>query len=52
MRRLVPIERTIRVFAWRIPRAEIPAEPLAQIAWLDDQWRRLDDRVDRELAEV
>ena len=50
LRRLAPVDRTIRVTVWRIPRAEIPADPLAQIAWLDDQWRRLDDHVDRDLT--
>jgi 1-acyl-sn-glycerol-3-phosphate acyltransferase len=35
----------------RIPRAEVPTDDEGRIAWLDDQWLLLDERVDALLAE-
>lgn len=40
--RAVPLAEPVRVTAWRIPRAEIPAEPDAQTEWLDRQWLRVE----------
>lgn len=37
------VRRTIRLRFRRIPRAEIPADPAARLAWLDAEWQRLDD---------
>jgi 1-acyl-sn-glycerol-3-phosphate acyltransferase len=36
------LHRVIRVQFRRIPRAEIPADPTAQIAWLRAEWQRVD----------
>lgn len=44
----VPLAQPIRVTAWRIPAAELPSDPLDQIAWLDAQWRRMDASIDRD----
>ncbi len=35
----------------RIPRAEVPTDPTEQIAWLDAQWLRVDQKVDDLLRE-
>ena len=36
------LDRDLRVHCWRVPFAEIPSEPVAQAAWLDRQWERMD----------
>jgi 1-acyl-sn-glycerol-3-phosphate acyltransferase len=36
------VRRTIRMAFWRVPRAEIPAEPDARVRWLYDHWHRMD----------
>jgi hypothetical protein len=41
------VGRTVRARLWRVPRAEIPAEPAARIAWLRDRWAELDAWVGR-----
>jgi len=33
---------TIRVFAWRVPFAEIPKDREGRLAWLAENWQRLD----------
>jgi 1-acyl-sn-glycerol-3-phosphate acyltransferase len=43
----VPLRDPIRVAAWRVPLAEIPAGNLERIQWLDEQWLRVDDWVTR-----
>jgi 1-acyl-sn-glycerol-3-phosphate acyltransferase len=48
--RAAPLTRPITVTAWRIPAKDIPHEPNARIAWLDDQWLRIDAWIDRQLA--
>lgn len=39
------VNATIRVRFWRVPYADIPRERTAQVAWLFDQWRQVDDWV-------
>ncbi len=41
----VPILDPIRITAWRTPRDHIPAGDAQRIAWLDRQWRLLDESV-------
>ena len=41
----VPLKRPILVDAWRVARADIPGDPVAQARWLDDQWIRADNWV-------
>ncbi|MCB0993917.1 MAG: 1-acyl-sn-glycerol-3-phosphate acyltransferase [Acidimicrobiales bacterium] len=48
--RSVPLREPIRVVAWRIPRAEIPIGSAERVAWLDDHWLRVDERIERERA--
>jgi 1-acyl-sn-glycerol-3-phosphate acyltransferase len=40
--RSVPFDAAVRVWLWRVPRADIPATADAQLSWLYDQWERLD----------
>jgi 1-acyl-sn-glycerol-3-phosphate acyltransferase len=37
--------RTVRVWFWRVPRAEIPATRAHRAAWLFEQWERMDEWV-------
>jgi len=46
--RSVPLRDPIRLTAWRTPAAEIPTESDRRIAWLDDQWCRVDSWVDSQ----
>jgi 1-acyl-sn-glycerol-3-phosphate acyltransferase len=48
--RAAPLARPITVTAWRIPVCDIPQDPYARIAWLDDQWLRIDSWIDQQLA--
>jgi 1-acyl-sn-glycerol-3-phosphate acyltransferase len=43
--RAVPLGDPIQVFAWRVPAAAIPADDIARIRWLDEQWLRADRHV-------
>jgi 1-acyl-sn-glycerol-3-phosphate acyltransferase len=36
------IGATIRVFSWRVPFAEIPKDQEGRLAWLAENWRRVD----------
>ncbi|MCP3911293.1 MAG: hypothetical protein GY713_10090 [Actinomycetia bacterium] len=45
-----PVDSTLRIRSWRIPRSEIPVDPSAQIEWLDRTWLDLDGWVDRQLT--
>jgi hypothetical protein len=38
----MPIGRTLRTRMWRVPAAERPTDPEAQVEWLYDWWKRLD----------
>lgn len=40
------IGKTVRVRFWRVPWADVPAEPAAREAWLLDRWKALDDWVE------
>jgi hypothetical protein len=48
--RAAPLARPIVVTAWRIPASDIPHEPNARVAWLDDQWLKIDSWIDQQLA--
>jgi 1-acyl-sn-glycerol-3-phosphate acyltransferase len=37
------VGQRIRVRLWRVPRRQIPETMDARVAWLDDQWARIDD---------
>ena len=41
----VPLHNPIRVTAWRVPRDQIPEGDAQRIAWLDQQWLLVNDRV-------
>jgi 1-acyl-sn-glycerol-3-phosphate acyltransferase len=43
--RQVPMRRAVRVWMWRVERAEIPFDDDARVDWLYDQWSRLDRTV-------
>jgi 1-acyl-sn-glycerol-3-phosphate acyltransferase len=47
--RAAPLSQPIAVTAWRVPAGDIPSDPLAQVAWLDEQWLRVDEWIDRQL---
>ena len=36
----------IRIAAWRLPAEQIPNDDSERIAWLDDQWLRVDEWID------
>lgn len=40
--KVVPLRHPIRVGAWRVSRAEIPATLPERLAWLDEQWLAVD----------
>ena len=42
IRRAVPFTAPVRVWLWRVPRAEIPEGVTARVDWLYDQWAALD----------
>ena len=46
------LDRVIRVHFRRIHREEIPTEHAARIAWLREEWRRVDAWVERHLSET
>jgi 1-acyl-sn-glycerol-3-phosphate acyltransferase len=46
------IGRTVRVEFWRVPFAEIPKGRADQIGWLFDQWKKMDEWVGRNRAEI
>ena len=43
--RAVPICDPISVTAWRVPVDQIPTDDVERIAWLDEQWLLVDERV-------
>ena len=47
--RAAPLAEPIDVTAWRIRASEIPRDLSARIAWLDEQWLRVDEWIDRQL---
>ena len=47
--RNVPLGHPVKVAAWRTSRADVPADAAGRIAWLDTQWRRMDDWIDAQL---
>lgn len=50
IRRAVPFRAPVRVWMWRIPRAEIPEGDDARVDWLYDQWLALDRSIAQRLA--
>lgn len=48
--RAVPLRDPIRVTAWRVPANDVPAAPEERIAWLDTQWRRVDESCRADLV--
>lgn len=50
IRRAVPFREPVRVWVWRVPRAEIPLGDDARVDWLYDQWARLDESITARLA--
>ncbi len=47
--RSAPLERPITVTAWRIAAHDIPPELDDRVAWLDEQWLRVDQWIDQQL---
>jgi 1-acyl-sn-glycerol-3-phosphate acyltransferase len=45
------IRQTIRIRFWRVPYAEIPADPTARAAWLYEQWTLIDDWIAAQRGE-
>jgi hypothetical protein len=41
---------TVRVRLWRVPFAQLPTEPDAQMSWLFEQWQRVDDWIEDQKA--
>lgn len=50
IRRAVPFRAPIRVWLWRVPRAEVPLDADARVDWLYDQWQALDRSVAERLT--
>ncbi len=48
--RRAPVGQSISVSVRRIARDGIPDDPAEQVAWLDEEWIRLDDRIHEVLA--
>ena len=48
--RAAPLARPIKVTAWRTPSTAIPRDPSDCIAWLDQQWLRVDEWIDQQLT--
>jgi len=47
--RSVPFREPVRVWLWRVPNREIPREPTEQLAWLYDEWERLDASIESRM---
>ena len=45
IRRAVPFRAPVRVWMWRIPRAQVPVDREARVDWLYEQWFALDRSV-------
>lgn len=48
----VPFRRPVQIRVWRLPRNEIPDDPDAQLALVDEWWQRLDDWIAHNTAGV
>jgi 1-acyl-sn-glycerol-3-phosphate acyltransferase len=42
--------RTLRIHFWRVPASEIPTSSPERRAWLLEQWHRVDQQIERDLA--
>jgi 1-acyl-sn-glycerol-3-phosphate acyltransferase len=49
--RQAPLARTFSSVMWLVPAAERPTDPDAQVQWLEDWWRRLDDWIETHGSE-
>jgi 1-acyl-sn-glycerol-3-phosphate acyltransferase len=47
--RAVPFRAPVRVWLWRVPRSEVPADQAARVGWLYDQWDQLDASITAHL---
>jgi hypothetical protein len=47
--RSIPLDQRIAVDVRRIPRTEIPDDPEARVAWLDDLWVTMDRWIGEQL---
>jgi 1-acyl-sn-glycerol-3-phosphate acyltransferase len=50
--RHTPIGKTLKTHLWLAPAAERPGDPQAQVKWLYDWWKRLDDWVETQGEET
>lgn len=48
--RSIPLDRTIRAHGWTADVGDLPTDRDPRSAWLHDQWQRIDDWIDAELA--
>jgi 1-acyl-sn-glycerol-3-phosphate acyltransferase len=39
--------RVWKVKLWRVPRSQVPADPEARLAWLEAEWRKVDQWIDQ-----
>jgi 1-acyl-sn-glycerol-3-phosphate acyltransferase len=39
--------RVWKVKLWRVPRSQVPVDPDARLAWLEAEWRKVDEWIDR-----
>lgn len=44
------IGRAIELKTWRVPRAQVPVERVACLAWLDGEWARVDAWIESRIA--
>jgi 1-acyl-sn-glycerol-3-phosphate acyltransferase len=48
--RAMPLRRTVIARGWTVPVDDLPDDRTGRSRWLHDQWRRVDDWIDEELA--
>ena len=48
--RRAPLDQSIRVAVWRVPRTQVPDDADGRVKWLDEEWLRLDQWVDAQLT--
>jgi hypothetical protein len=46
----IPLQRRLQVTWWRIPAGDVPSGKDASTEWLNGQWMRVDDWIDRYAA--
>lgn len=45
------VGRSVRLSFWRVPSPAIPRDREARVAWLDEQWARIDDWIDAQYGQ-